>query len=232
MHRLQLFNIVLMPLVMIASETTLLEVDFSKVSDLSGWTDVHQKNPPNPNNYYIKEGALTTAPTEYFGLSHALVKPITISKESGKIVVECTFMQPSEARGHTLGFALTSRKTTCPYNGRAFWPGKEDSGFQVSGYSYGIQFANSLMYLRGGLQTTTYAPRPPFSFLPGTDRLVTWRLVFNAAEESILFYPSADAEKPQAELHRVNLDGEVLNSLWISSFGVKYFKIKVLQIKE
>ena len=106
-----ILNILLLS-AMIAAETTLLDVDFSSVENLSGWTDVSQKNPPNPQNYFIKEGALTTAPTEYFGLSHPLRKPLVISEDSGRIVLECTFMQPQDSRGRVISVALTSRATT------------------------------------------------------------------------------------------------------------------------
>ena len=226
-----IINILLLS-TMIAAETTLLDVDFSSVENLSGWTDVAQKNPPNPQNYYVKEGALTTAPTEYFGLSHPLKKSLLISEDAGRIVLECTFLQPYESRGSTISVALTSRSTTCPYNGRAFWPGKEDSGFLVAGYSYSIQLANSLMYQREGRQITAYAPRVPFNFISGTDKVCIWRIVLDTAERSLRLFTSNEADKPAVEIYGVNLDGEELNALWVSSFGTKYFKIKVLQIKE
>ena len=226
-----LFNILLLSAT-IASETTLLDVDFSAVENLAGWTDVSQKNPPNPNNYYVKEGALATAPTEFFGLSHPLRKPLVISEDAGRIVVECTFLQPQESRGRTISVALTSRATTCPYNGGAFWPGKEDSGFLAAGNVYGIQSANHLSYMREGRQITAFAPRTPFNFISGTDNVWTWRIVMDTAERSLRLFTSNDADKPAAEIYGVNLDGEELKALWVSSFGTRYFKIKVLQIKE
>ena len=212
-----------------AEETVLFQSDFAKNPELKGWTDVHQKTPPDPKQYsVVTENGKTFLKTGkiMFGISHKLSRGITIDETVKKITLSATLFQPEGSSGHPMGLALSSRMTVAADAGQAFWK-LRDSGFQVQGYSHSLQTPNFLAYQVEGRQVKAMCPTAPFSLLSAREKWVEWKLVYDHEKKMIDFFNAEGQKDPYLTLYNVKLDGVMLNSVWIAAWGACYESVRV-----
>ena len=216
-------------LVLAAEETVLFQSDFARNPELKGWTDVHQKTPPDPKQYSVVTGNGKTflrTGKIMFGISHKLSRGINIGETVKKITLSVTLFQPEGSSGHPLGLALSSRMTVAADAGQAFWK-LRDSGFQVQGYSHSLQAPNFLAFQVEGRQVKAMRPTAPFNLLNAREKWIAWKLVYDHEKKQIEFFNAEGQTEPYLTLYNVKLDGVMLNSVWIAAWGACYESVRV-----
>lgn len=212
----------------------LFKSDFANNKKLNGWTDVHQKNPPNSEWYQIvkdSNGELYLKTREVlFGISHSLKSEIIVDDSLSEVQLLVIFRKPDlPLNGWPVTVALSSSETTAKDAGGPFWKGK-DSGLLIIGSLYDKPEYNSINWQKEGVRVRMHPYRLPFNFLE-VGMWVEWRLVYRHQEKSLLFFHKQNDTLPFLVQHNVDLSGTVLSSVWIGAWGTEFKEISVYVIK-
>lgn len=211
-------------------EEILFQSNFAENREMKGWTDVRQNNPPEKMSYktVVTEGCvILQTPKNLFGISHGLSRPVMIGSSLKRITLRVILRQPETVpAGWQMGIALSSRSTVARDAGQAFWKGR-DSGILANGYVHSLQMPNFIACQVEGRQIRATRIRPPFGLLKQRGQWNVWTLIYDNEKKEILFYQDADASAPWVTLHKTDLSGVMLNSLWLGAWGTEYKNITV-----
>ena len=219
MKKLYFLMLFLFPVLMPAEVKTLVDVDFSKEKDLSGWQFWDKKK--FPECFKIQEGILRTSPKELGGLSMTLPQTVEINKSVKKVVMKVEMKQIKNP-ARIITFALSTAKTPCPGYAAPFRnPG--EGGVYFSVCYFNSQNHQKMGWRNAGKEVIRTRPAlKPFN-MTDADQWVTLTFTIDN-EKKILTLQSSLGRS--FSLHNVDLDGMTLNSLFIPAMGVSYKTVK------
>lgn len=222
-----------------AGETIYFQSNFAANKTLEGWDDVWSQRGRKPvrSDYYqvVTENGETYFRSNkskkgiplHWGIWHPLGRSgISVDGRILEITVEAVLRRRKEVGNTVIGFGLTSDRW-CE-RGRAFIPGKQGSGIEILGNENSkYQDGNSICSKKAGAMTKLTPPREPFNFLLKADEWQTWRLVYDNVNKEVKFYRSLGEKTPFLVQHDVDLNGIILQSVWISGGCGEFKNIEV-----
>ena len=225
---------------MFAAEQIVFKSNFAENKTLKGWNDIwdqrgikpvrsdyYKVETVNGETYFRSEKTKNGKLLPLWGIWHILgTSGITVNDKVAEVEIEVILRKKAEYKGYHVGVGISSNRW-CE-NGRAFNAGKQDSGIEVLGNENPAhQKLNSISSKITGSMTTLLVPRKPFNFLLSLDTWNTWRIVYDNMKKEIKFYRSADEKEPFIVKHEVDLNGVVLQTVWLSGGAAEFKSVKV-----
>ena len=223
-----------------AGEQVYFQSNFAENKTLKGWNDIWDQRGTRPvrkdlykvvtengESYFRSEKNANGKLLPLWGIWHTLGKSgITIDNKITEIQVEAVLRKKSVNKNYQVGIGITSNRW-CD-TGRVFIAGKQDSGIEILGAESPIhQKLSSISTKVSGSMTTLVPPRKPFNFLVKVDEWVTWKMVYDNVNKEVRFYRSAEEKTPFIVKHAVDMNGVVLQTVWLSGGAAEFKSVKV-----
>jgi hypothetical protein len=222
-----------------AGEQVWFRSNFTANTTLQGWDDIWSQRGRKPvrSDYYQ---VVTENEETYFrsnrqqdgrllqwGIWHPLGDSgLLVDEKILEICMEAVLRKKKEVGNTVIGFGLTSDRW-CE-RGRVFVPEKLGSGIEILGSENAKkQEINSICSKIQGAMTKLTPPREPYNFLLETDVWQTWRLVYDNVNKEVKFFRSIKEKTPFLVQHDVNLNGILLQAIWISGWCGEFKDVEV-----
>ena len=234
------FSITVLAGVATAGEEVYFQSNFAGNKTLKGWHDIWDQRGTKPvraeiykvveengDVFFRSEKTANGKLIPLWGIWHRLGKNgITVDDKITEIQLEAVLRKKAVHKNYNVGVGITSN-LWCD-TGRAFMPGKQDSGIEILGTESPIhQKLSSISTKVSGTMTTLVPPRKPYNFLTKVDAWVTWKMVYDNIKKEVRFYRSAEETTPFIVKHAVDMNGIVLQSVWLSGGAAEFKSVKV-----
>lgn len=216
---LKVWAIFLLPAVLAAEVKTMVNVDFSKIKDLSGWQYWDKKG--FQRDFKLEKGILTTQSKVYGGLIMKLPESVVINDSVKKVVFQVV-MKAKKSPAHILGYALSTSKGPCPgYTAPFHNPGEGGVRFAVCYFN--SQNHQSIHLRKDGREVIrTRPPLKPFN-MTKPEEWCTLTFTIDNVKKTLTTHSSFGNS---FSLYQADLTGMTLNSLYIPAMGTSYKSVK------
>lgn len=223
-----------------AGEQVYFQSNFAENKTLKGWHDIWDQRGSKPvraefykvveengDVFFRSEKTANGKLIPLWGIWHKLgTSGVTVDDKITEIQLDVVLRKKAVNKNYFVGVGLTSN-LWCD-TGRAFIPGKQDSGIEILGTESPIhQKLNSISTKVSGTMTTLVPPRQPYNFLTKVDAWVNWKIVYDNVKKEVRFFRSAEETTPFIVKHAVDMNGIVLQSVWLSGGAAEFKSVKV-----
>ena len=213
--------VILLGVSLLSAETkTIVDINFTKAEDLKSWQFWDKKN--FPVYFKLQDGCLWTSQKELRGLFMELPQSVKISPTVKKVIMQVE-MKQIKTPARIVSFALSTAKGPCPGYAAAFKnPGEGGVYFAVCYFN--SKAHQAIGWRQSGKEIIRTRPAmKPFNMTAAEQWCI---LTFTIDNEKKILVLHSSLGKSFA-LHNCDLNGMVLNGLFIPAMGVSYKTVKL-----